>query len=101
MHSKFENQRIRERYREMLAAIYGSEEQFYEFARKYEADYFVYDVGFSHDGQDSRRYKADRLGPLDAQCAVMLFENQPEQLRHFQRIMESGRFIMFRVLTSP
>ena len=29
MHSKFENQRIRERYREMLEAIYGSEEQFY------------------------------------------------------------------------
>jgi hypothetical protein len=101
MHSKFENQRIRERYREMLAAIYGSEEQFYEFAHKYGADYFVYDLGFSYDGQDSRRYKADKLGPLDAHGAVMLFENQPEQLRHFQRIMESGRFTVFRVLNSP
>ena len=47
MHSKFENQRIRDRYREMLEAIYGSEEQFYEFAHKYGADYFVYDVGFA------------------------------------------------------
>jgi len=101
MHSKFENQRIRDRYREMLAAIYGSEEQFYEFARKYGADYFVYDAGFTYDGQDSRRYKADKLGPLDAHCAALLFENQPEQLRHFQRIMESGRFTVFRVLTSP
>jgi hypothetical protein len=101
MHSKFENQRIRERYREMLAAIYGSEEQFYEFARKYEADYFVYDVGFSYDGQDSRRYKADKLGPLDAHCAALLFENQSEQLRHFQRMTESGRFTVFRVLHSP
>jgi hypothetical protein len=101
MHPKFENQRIRDRYREMLAAIYGSEEQFYEFARKYGADYFVYDVGFSYDGQDSRRYKADKLGPLDAHCAALLFENQPEQLRHFQRIMESGRFTIFRVVTSP
>ena len=101
MHSKFENQRIRERYREMLAAIYGSEDQFYDFARKYGADYFVYDVGFSYDGQDSRRYKADKLGPLDPQCAALMFENQPGQLRHFQRITESGRFTVFRVLTSP
>ncbi len=101
MHSKFENQRIRERYREMLAAIYGSEDQFYGFARKYGADYFVYDVGFTYDGQDSRRYKADKLGPLDADCAVLLFENEPEQLRHFQRVIESGRFTVFRVITSP
>ncbi len=101
MHSKFENQRIRERYREMLAAIYGSEEQFYDFARKYEADYFIYDAGFSYNGQDSRRYKANKLGPLDVRCAVVLFENHPEQLRHFQRITESGRFIVFRVLNSP
>jgi hypothetical protein len=101
MHSKFENQRIRERYREMLAAIYGSEEQFYEFASKYGADYFIYDVGFSYDGQDSRRYKADKLGPLDAHCAALLFENQAEQLRHFQRMTESGRFTVFRVLHSP
>jgi hypothetical protein len=101
MHSKFENQRIRERYREMLAAIYGSEEQFYEFAHKYGAEYFVYDLGFSYDGQDSRRYKADKMGPLDARCAALLFENQPGQLQHFQRIMASGRFTVFRVINSP
>jgi hypothetical protein len=101
MHSKFENQRIRDRYREMLAAIYGDEEGFYTFTRKYGANYFVYDLGFSYDGQDSRRYKADRLGPLDASSAVMLFENQPGQLRHFERILSSGRFTVFRVLTSP
>ena len=101
MHSKFENQRIRDRYREMLLAIYGDEEGFYAFARKYGADYFVYDLGFSYDGQDSRRYKADRLGPLDGSSAVMMFENQPGQLRHFERMMSSGRFTVFRVLTSP
>ena len=101
MHSKFENARIRERYREMLEAIYGSEEQFYAFARKYGADYFVYDVGFTHGGLESRRYKADKLGPLDPNCAAMLFENQPARLAHFQRVAEGGRFTVFRVLPSP
>jgi hypothetical protein len=101
MHSKFENARIRERYREMLEAIYGSEERFYAFARKYGADYFVYDVGFTHGGPESRRYKADKTGPLDPNCAAMLFENQPERLTHFQRVAEGGRFTVFRVLPSP
>ena len=101
MHSKFENQQIRGRYREMLAAIYGSEEQFYGFARKYQANYFIYDAGFSYDGAESRRYKADKLGPLDANCAALMFENQPELLVHFQRVADSGRFTVFRVLTSP
>jgi hypothetical protein len=101
MHSKFENQRIRDRYHEMLDAIYGSEERFYEFARKYGADYFVYDVGFLYDGMESRRYKADKLGPLDPNCAAELFQNHPERLRHFRLEMASGRFAIFRVLTSP
>jgi hypothetical protein len=101
MHSKFENQRIRERYREMLEAIYGSEEQFYQFARKYGADYFVYDVGFLYDGMESRRYKADKMGPLDPDCAAMLFQNRPESLRHFKLETADDRFAIFGVLTSP
>jgi hypothetical protein len=101
MHSKFENQRIRDRYREMLEAIYGSEDKFYEFARKYGADYFVYDVGFLYEGEESRRYKADKLGPLEADCAAELFQNRPEQLKHFRFEMGSGRFAVFRVITYP
>jgi hypothetical protein len=101
MHSKFENARIRDRYREMLEAMYGSEDQFFAFARKYGANYFVYDVGFTHGGLESRRYKADKLGPLDPNCAAMLFESQPGRLTHFVRVAEGGRFTVFRVLTSP
>ena len=101
MHPKFENQRIRERYREMLEAIYGGEQQFYDFARKYGADYFVYDVGFLYDGMESRRYKADKLGPLDPDCAAELFQNHPDRLQHFKFETADDRFAVFRVLTSP
>ena len=101
MHSKFENQRIRERYREMLDAIYGSEKQFFTFARKYGADYFVYDVGFLYNGSDSRRYKANQMKPLDPNCAAMLFEKQPQQLEHFKLEISNVRFAIFHVLASP
>ncbi|HVM60797.1 MAG TPA: hypothetical protein VMV72_08020 [Verrucomicrobiae bacterium] len=101
MHSKFENQRIRDRYREMLEAIYGSEEQFYGFAKKYGADYFVDDVGFLYDGTESRRYKADKLGPLDPDCAAELFQHHPERLRHFKLETADERFAVFRVIASP
>ena len=101
LHSKFENQRIRGRYREMLEAIYGSEEQFYGFARKYGADHFVYDAGFLYGGQDSRRYKADKIGPANDDCAAVLFWSRPQQMRHFKLEFAKGRFAVFRVLTSP
>jgi len=97
MHSKFENRRIRERYREMLGAIYGSEDQFYDFAHKYGADYFVYDIGFLYDGEESRRYKADRLGPLNPDCAAELFRNHPEKLTRFKLETADDRFAVFRV----
>ncbi|HTS17350.1 MAG TPA: hypothetical protein VMP11_07250 [Verrucomicrobiae bacterium] len=101
MHSKFENQRIRDRYREMLEAIYGSEDQFYAFASKYGADYFIYEVGFLYDGIESRRYKADKLGPLDPHCAAELFQHHPDQLKHFKLETADERFAIFRVVTSP
>ena len=96
MHSKFENRTIRDRYREMLEAIYGSEEQFHAFATKYGADYFVYDAGYMPAEKESRRYKANKLGQLDANCAALLFENG--RARHFQKVFADDRFTVFRVL---
>ena len=96
MHSKFENARIRERYREMLEAIYGSEDEFYAFARKYGADYFVYDTGYLMAGKDSRRYKANKMGELDPNCAAMFFAEHPEKLQHFEPV--EGPPGIFRVL---
>jgi hypothetical protein len=100
LHSKFENRRIRERYREFLDAVYGREEQMFEFATKYGADYFVFDNGFLVAGKDSRRYKADQLGDLDPNCAARLFAEQPERLRHFQPLFSERGYTVFRVVRS-
>jgi hypothetical protein len=98
LHSKFENRAIRERYREFLDAIFGPEDKFVAFATKYGADYFVFDNGFLLTGKDSRRYKADKLGDLDPDCAVELFAHQPQRLRHFEPEFKAGPFVVFRVL---
>lgn len=98
LHSKFENRAIRERFREFLDAVYGSEEKFHEFCKKNGADYFVYDPGFMLLATDSRRYKADKIGDLDENCVVMLFADHPERLRLFAQEFLEGKFRVFRVL---
>jgi hypothetical protein len=98
LHSKFENRAIRDRYREFLAAVYGTEEQMFEFARRYGADYLVFDNSFLIAGKDSRRYKADKLGDLDPNCAAMLFAERPQRLRHFEPEFSEKGYTVFRVL---
>ena len=99
LHSKFENREIRERYREFLEAIYSDEDHFFAFATKYGADYFVCDgASFRMSATESRRYKADRLGPLDTNCAAMLFVMAPQRLRHFEPEFATEWFTVFRVL---
>lgn len=97
LHPKFENREIRERYREFLEAIYGGEDGFYEFARRHGADYFIYNTGFLFDAEESRRYKADKLGPLPPDCAAELFQDHPERLKHFTLELAADRFSVFRL----
>jgi len=98
LHSKFENHVIRERYKAFLDSIYANEPQFHKFCVETDADYFVYDIGFTFDAKESRRYKADKLGDLDPNCAAMLFQEHPEHLRLFEPEFAEGRFAVFRVL---
>jgi hypothetical protein len=97
LHSKFENREIRRRYEELLDSIYRDEKTFHAFARRYGADYFIYDTGFLLRAVDSRRYKANQMGELPADCAAVLFHNAPEQLKHFRLELTSGRFSVFSV----
>jgi hypothetical protein len=97
LHSKFENREIRRRYEELLDSIYRDENAFHAFARRYGADYFIFDTGFLLRAADSRRYKANRMGELPADCAAVLFHNAPEQLKHFHLELTSGRFSVFSV----
>jgi hypothetical protein len=78
--------------------MYGSEEQLFAFAKRYGADYVVFDNGFLIASQDSRRYKANKLGELDPNCAAMVFSGQPQRLRHFEPEFSEKGYTVFRVL---
>jgi hypothetical protein len=97
LHSKFENQRIRERYREFLGALYGTEEQLYAFARRYGADYFIYDRACLVTGKDTWRYKADKLGPLPADCPAVSFATGASGTTRFARVYDTERYVVYRV----
>lgn len=97
LHSKFENWEIRDRYRQFLEAVYGSEAQLAAFCRRYGADYFVFDRGFFNVGQDTRRYKADKLRDLDPQCAVVLCESVQTKL--FEPVFSASGYTVLRCAT--
>lgn len=101
LHSKFENWEIRERYRQFLAALYGTEEQLAGFARRYGADYFIYDRGCLKTGPDTWRYKADRLGPLPADSVARRMDEAPQQLREFEPVLRTDRFTVFHLRPAP
>jgi hypothetical protein len=102
LHSKFENRDIRRRYRQLLETIYDSEDVFHEFATRHGADWFIFDPGFVYlpqqDPRESRRYKADRLGELDPDCAALLFWAGAERLRRFELAFATEWFGVYRVL---
>ncbi len=99
LHSKFENRPIRLRYQEFLEAIYQDEEKFHTFARKYGADYFIFDEdGFLYGGTESRRYKANQLGPLAPESTVMRFAQHPDEMKYFKLELDTRHFTVFRVL---
>jgi hypothetical protein len=98
LHSKFENWQVRQRYGELLRKIYASEDEFYAFAKLRGARFFVFDTGFLYAAKDSRRYKAEKMGELEPNCAAVLFARAPERLRHFRLRAASGRFAVFEVL---
>jgi hypothetical protein len=58
----------------------------------------VFDNGFLIASQDSRRYKVDKLGELDPNCAAMVFSGQPQRLRHFEPEFSEKGYTVFRVL---
>ncbi|MCG3150438.1 MAG: hypothetical protein PCFJNLEI_03924 [Verrucomicrobiae bacterium] len=99
LHSKFENWEIRERYRQFLAAVYGTPAELVEFCRRYGADYLVFDAGFFITAKDSRRYKADKLGELAPDCAAVLLVTQ--RVPEFEPVFSANGYTILRVKAAP
>lgn len=97
LHPKFEDARLRLKVKEFLDALYGSEESLHALAKRYGAEYFLYQADFILDtSADSPRYMADRL-VLPVGSAASKFHFFPEQLKLFELVHQNFFFRIFRV----
>lgn len=91
----FETARVRAKIFAFAAALYGSEQDFTAFARRYDATTFVYsaDMALASDG-GSYRYLADapaRTGTFADTCQFY-----PEQLRDWRLVWQNSYYRVFR-----
>ena len=97
IHSKFESQYIREKYKKFIFTLYDDEEKFYDICRKFQADYFVYDPAFLlNNTRDSNRYLTNNL-VLKKNSAAYKFHFAPELLEHFTLMYQNSSYRIFKV----
>lgn len=98
---KFESSGMRTKYVEFLLALYGDEDRFFEFCRKYGAKYFIYESSFVIDHTDEgARYMADAL-TLYPSTAAFRFHFAPESLKRFHLVYQDSDYRIFRVGAAP
>lgn len=96
---KFESSGMRAKYAEFLRALYGDEDVFFDFCRKYGADYFIYESSFVIDfTDDGARYMANAL-TLYPSTAAFKFHFTPESLKRFRLVYQDSDYRIFRVGT--
>lgn len=96
IHSMFDAKIMRDKVQSYVEALYGSESQFFDFAVRYGARYFVYESrNLLFDGPNSDRYVAGHMQP-SPDSAVYHFHFQPEKLKNFQLVYENAAYRVFR-----
>ncbi len=95
LHSKFESSTIRERYREFLEALYGSEGDLAALCDSLGATYFVDQINFTLDDSiDSERYEAGLPGiPVRSVAFAMHFF--PDDLKRFTVVYQDSYYRVF------
>ncbi|MEO0160738.1 MAG: hypothetical protein ABIL39_02635 [candidate division WOR-3 bacterium] len=95
---KFEVRNCQNLVREFLAAIYGSEEEFYNFCRSKRVDYFLYDIRILLDNtREGSRWIAGKT-EISTSTAAFLCHFAPEDLKHFQLIYQNTYYRLYKVL---
>jgi hypothetical protein len=97
-HCFFESD-MREKYQEFSEALFLDEQGLYDFCRKYEASYFVYNahILLRRDPNMSFRYIADAMG-WNRDWAAYRMHFEPETLEHFELAHQNAFLRIYRVL---
>ncbi len=97
IHSMFDAKVMRDKVQAYLEALYGTEESFYDFAKKNGAAYFIYESkNLLFDGPNSDRYVAGKMQP-GKDSAVFNFQFHPEKLTHFRLAYQNTAYRVYVV----
>jgi tetratricopeptide (TPR) repeat protein len=101
LQSVFEDNWIRQKVLECMAAYYGSESTLYALCRKYRVTHVLYEANQLLDnGQLGDRYIVDKLR-LPTDCVAVTMHFRPESLRCFTPIFQTEYFRVFQVRDQP
>ena len=103
LHPKFEAPEIRARVQDYGEVLFkGDEDQFRTWMEAHGATIYVHAMGEFSDIQPGlqMRYMVDALEP-STNAAARLFEQRPEELRHFEPQFANRKFRVFRLTQSP
>jgi len=101
LQSVFEDNWIRQKVLECMAAYYGPESTLYALCRKYRVTHVLYEANQLLDnGQLGDRYIVDKLR-LPTDCAAVTMHFRPESLRCFTPIFQTEYFRVFQVRDQP
>lgn len=97
LHSKFETEQIRKKYKEFAFSLFDSEENFFKFCQKYQVDYFLYEAQFVLDkSKDSIRYVTNQLS-LAKDTVAYQCHFEPEKLTHLTLVYQNASLRVFLV----
>ncbi|MBS13976.1 MAG: hypothetical protein CME19_20570 [Gemmatimonadetes bacterium] len=101
LHPKFESHVIREKNQSFQEGLFGPEKSFYERAKSWKADYYVYQASTGLDTSlESVRYNAGYTQvPHDA--VLFSFHFAPDQLEHFHLIYQDSYYRVYAVGDQP
>ncbi len=95
---KFEVRDCQNRVKEFFDAIYSNEEDFYNLCKKWQIDYFVYDIRLLlDDSKDGSRWVAGKM-KIASNTAVFMFHFSPDKLNHFELIYQNNFYRIFKVM---
>lgn len=97
LQSKMENREIWPRLEGFLGTLYGPEEPFYAYCRRYRVRYFLYeaDLALEHDA-DSERYTALAL-QLRRDALAYRCQFHPEALKHLTLVFQNSFYRVYAV----
>lgn len=97
LHPKFETAVIRDKYKQFVFGLYGTEDNFYNFCVNNGTKYFVYQMDMTLDKSlESKRYLTDNLR-MKKDSFAFLAHFYPETLKKFGLVYQNDSYRIFEI----